>query len=359
MIIYLEYAADGRRGGEIFHHRLHSFLVKNFADVLPEKRYRLPLELTNPIKHSRFNLALVKKHRPNMIVVDVSSSFRNILAVRWMVANKKRVLVVIQGQRLSYRHDGFIVKWLARSCENYLLKHADIILTHSRFFANLARRKGEEYPQVVIAPLGVDPIPCRDVPSCSQAKDGPIKLLFVGECTPVKGLKPLIKALSMLKDIDIHLDIAGGYSPEDQYFEETQRIIERNGLENRLTFHGFLQRNDLERLYQECSIFVCPSLLEGYSGALAEAIGHGLPIVATTAGAIPEMVTDNVNALLVKPGDSQALGAAIAKLAADHRLQATMRKKNLEKAATLPTWNDFHQILQRELAPAVRNAIEH
>lgn len=361
MIMYLEHTGEGKRGGEKCHLHLYAFLEQNFTDIVPEKLRPLPSELTHPIKHAIFNLALVKRHRPDLIVVDISSSFRSILAVRWMKAYKKRVLVVVRGQRLTFRHDSILVRWLVHRCENYLLKCADIILTHSHFYADLARRRGKGNPQIIIAPSGleVELIPNRDASTGGQAKDGPTRLLFVGECSRVKGLKPLIKALSMLKNLNIHLDVAGEYSPEDSYFKEIQEIIEHNDLKSMLTFHGFLQSGNLKRLYKQCCIFVCPSLSEGYSISLAEAIGYGLPIVATSAGAIPEMVRDNVNALLVRPGDTGALATAIAKLVENDNVRTAMSRANIKKAASLPTWDDFHQILQMELAPAIKNLIEH
>lgn len=360
MIMYLEYSAEGRRGGEIFHSRLHSFLVENFPNVTPERLFSLPPELTGPLKHARFNLKLVKKHRPDMVVADVSSSFRNILAVRWMKSNKRAVLLVVRGRRVTYRHDSIVVRWLVRFCEDYLLKHADIVLVNSQYTADLARRRSKEDRPIVIAPPGVQvqPIPSEGTSADGVEVHGPIKLLFVGECVPVKGLKHLIEALSMLKDVNIHLDVAGAFARQDPYFRQIERIIEVNNLKERITFFGFVERPILERLYRQGTIFVCPSLSEGYGIALAEAIAHGLPIIATRAGAITELVADNVNALLVNPGDSHALATAIARLAADHCLRDAIKKANIKKAATLPTWDDLHQILKTELVPAIRSSIE-
>ncbi len=361
MIMNLEYSGQGKRGGEKYHAHLHSFLVENFEDVIPVKLRELPPALFNPIKHARYNLRLVKKHRPDLIVVDVSSSSRNLLAVRWMKANKKRVLVVVQGQRLTFRYNNALARWLVCYFENYLLKSADIVLANSKYCAELAGHKGKGKPGIVIAPPGleVEPISSNGASVGATETEGPIKLLFVGECSYRKGVKPLIEALAMLKDLNIHLDVAGRYFREDRYFKEIQGIIERNSLKNRVTFLGFTERSNLDKLYRQCSVFVCPSLSEGYGMALAEAVVYGLPIVATTAGAIPEMVTNDVNGLLVKPGDPRALAAAIAKLVADHSLRTAISKANLKRAASLSKWDGFHQILLRELAPAINNAIEH
>jgi len=359
MILYLEYLAQGKRGGEKYHAHLHSFLAHNFDNVVPQKLDEFPQELAHPLKHAKYNLSLVKRHRPDLIVVDISSSFRNLLAIRWTKANKKRVLAVVQEQRLTYRLNNVLARWLVRRCENYLLKHADIVLANSRYSAEIAGRKGHLNHRVVVAPPGleVEPISLSEAPAGNSKNRKTIELLFVGECSYRKGLKPLVKAMSRLKGLDIHLNVAGRYSRDDPYFQQIQKIIDRNHLDNRITFLGFTERGDLERFYRECSIFVCPSLSEGYGMALAEAVVHGLPIVATTAGAISEMVTNNVNALLVKPGDSRSLATAIAKLAEDDSLRVAMRKANIKKAATLLTWDDFHKTLEAKLAPVIRDLI--
>ncbi len=360
MIMNLEYAAQGKRGGEKYHAHLHSFLVENFKDVTPAKLCELPPTLSNPIKHARHNLSLVKKHHPALIVVDVSSSFRDLLAVRWMKANKRRVLVVVQGQRLTFRYDNAPTRRLVRRFEDYLLKAADIVLANSKYSAELVKRRGKGNPRIVIAHPGleIEPVSSNGALIDTSQTNGPIRLLFVGECSYRKGLKPLIEALVMLKDLDIHLDVAGRFDREDRYFKKTQRIIERNNLKNKVTFLGFTERRSLKKLYRQCSMFVCPSLSEGYGMALAEAVAYGLPIVTTTAGAIPEMVTDRLTGLLVEPDDPCALAAAIAKLAVDDGLRTAIGKANLQRAATLPRWDGFHQILLRELAPAISNAIE-
>jgi glycosyltransferase involved in cell wall biosynthesis len=101
---------------------------------------------------------------------------------------------------------------------------------------------------------------------------------------------------------------------------------------------GDLDAEALGRLYERSDVFVLASYLEGYGMALAEAVAHGLPIVSTTAGAIPETVPASAS-LLVSPGDSRALAKALASVMDDSPLRATLAANARAARASLPTWS--------------------
>jgi len=98
--------------------------------------------------------------------------------------------------------------------------------------------------------------------------------------------------------------------------------VEAAGLADRVIFAGF--RTDLPCILPCLDLVVHPALMEGLGIALLQAAGAGLPIVAVAAGGMPEVVRDGVNGLLVPPGDSTALAAAIRRLLADRALMRRM-----------------------------------
>ena len=87
--------------------------------------------------------------------------------------------------------------------------------------------------------------------------------------------------------------------------------------------------------------------------AIAEALAYGLPIVATDIGAIPELVTDRVNGLLVPIKNSQAIADGVEKLINDDNLRAEFAKNNLSKAKNLASWDTFDSVLDTELVPLI------
>jgi glycosyltransferase involved in cell wall biosynthesis len=100
---------------------------------------------------------------------------------------------------------------------------------------------------------------------------------------------------------------------------------------------GELSAAQLAHAYASADVFALPSFHEGYGMAYAEALAHGLPIVATTAGAIPDTVPAKA-AVLVPPGDLHALRAALARVIHDETLRTRLAAGAAEAGAALPSW---------------------
>jgi glycosyltransferase involved in cell wall biosynthesis len=119
-------------------------------------------------------------------------------------------------------------------------------------------------------------------------------------------------------------------------------------LGRRVTIVGAVAPESLPRFYGNADIFVLASRFEGYGMAFAEAMAHGLPVIGTTAGAIPETVPREAG-ILVPPDDVEALAAALRRLATDARERKRFAAGAREVAARLPTWQEtagiFHRIL--------------
>jgi glycosyltransferase involved in cell wall biosynthesis len=93
----------------------------------------------------------------------------------------------------------------------------------------------------------------------------------------------------------------------------------------------------LSRVYQGADLFVLPSFHEGYGMAYAEAMAHGLPIIATTAGAVPEIVPRTAG-LLVAPGDTVELAQALRRMIAQPALAARFSAGARAAGTLLPNW---------------------
>jgi glycosyltransferase involved in cell wall biosynthesis len=136
-------------------------------------------------------------------------------------------------------------------------------------------------------------------------------LVFLGNLQPRKGLADLIAALASetLRACAWELVVAGD---GDQAPFRSQ--IEQAGLTGRVRFTGWLGRADTTALLAQASVLILPSYHEGMPLVLLEAASLGVPCITTPVGAIPEIFTDGQTALLIPPGNREALGVAITRL---------------------------------------------
>ncbi len=108
------------------------------------------------------------------------------------------------------------------------------------------------------------------------------------------------------------------------------RIAERAGLAQDVEFPGFVSEDELVSLYNSASVFVYPSRYEGFGLPVLEAMSCGTPVIASTAGAVPEVAGDA--AILVDPDDTRALCDAMIAVASDTTAQRTLSAKGLLRA---------------------------
>ncbi|MEQ1855140.1 MAG: glycosyltransferase family 4 protein [Longimicrobiales bacterium] len=175
-------------------------------------------------------------------------------------------------------------------------------------------------------------------PAIGPGMGQPPALLCVASVTPRKGHDVLVAALARLKDLDWNCICAGSLERDRTFADSVLEATRRAGLDERMRFVGEREGDQLEALYEAASVFVLASHFEGYGMALADALAHGLPVVSTTGGAIPFTVPTDA-ALLVQPGDDEALSSALRLVlepASSRRAQLADAARR--HAATLPDW---------------------
>jgi hypothetical protein len=135
-------------------------------------------------------------------------------------------------------------------------------------------------------------------------------LLSVASVTPRKGHLVLIGALARLTELDWRLRCIGSLTRDPAAVTALRQAIAQHALADRVTLAGERPPSELAAEYQAADCFVLPSFHEGYGMAFAEALSHGLPVVAARAGAVPRTVPESAG-LLVPPGDVAVLAAAL------------------------------------------------
>jgi glycosyltransferase involved in cell wall biosynthesis len=163
----------------------------------------------------------------------------------------------------------------------------------------------------------------------------PRSLIFVGNSEDrKKGLLYLLQALTELPP-DVSLTVVDGGAPQRIF---APMLAGRLGLGDRVQFVGKVEPPDLVRLYCSAEIAVVPSLYEGFGFPAGEAMACELPVIATTAGALPEVVGSDGAGMLVPPRNSRLLAKAIRTLLGNPSLRRKMGTAARQRVLRLFTW---------------------
>jgi glycosyltransferase involved in cell wall biosynthesis len=200
---------------------------------------------------------------------------------------------------------------------------------------DIVRQMAVDPARLHIVPVGVDPKIFHPVPEVARI---PGRLMTTTSSdVPMKGLVPLLEALAKVRTerSDAELVIIG--KPKDK--SRIPATIERLGLRHAVRFVSGVTTERIVQLYAEAEVAVVPSLYEGFSLPAIEAMACGVPLVATTGGALPEVVgTDGETGLLVGPGDPDALAHALLRALADADLRARIGAAGRARALDRFTW---------------------
>jgi glycosyltransferase involved in cell wall biosynthesis len=173
-----------------------------------------------------------------------------------------------------------------------------------------------------------------------------IRLLSVGRLDPEKGTIYLLQAMSELVakgKMEIVLNLVGN-GAENQ---SLQYEVKKRRLEKHVHFLGYVSHGPhLLSIYRQSTVFVLPSLTEGWPQTLFEAMASGVPIVATKVGGIPYLIRDGENGLLVSPASPGEISHAVERLVSDSELRnqlitnglSTVKKHTLEAERDRAIW---------------------
>jgi glycosyltransferase involved in cell wall biosynthesis len=152
----------------------------------------------------------------------------------------------------------------------------------------------------------------------------------------MKGLRYLLEAVAKLRtEREVSLVVIGRRKEGGA----SDRTIQELGLEDAVEFVTGVPEERIIELYSEAEVAVVPSLYEGFSLPAIEAMSCAVPLVSTTGGALPEVVgRDNETALLVPPGDSDALAAKLALALDDPELRARVGAAGRQRVIDRWTW---------------------
>ena len=221
------------------------------------------------------------------------------------------------------------------------------VVTTSRHTAEALMPYGVPADRITAVPPGVDPAPLA-----AGSGEGAPALLCVANLVPRKGHDLLLGALAQLKDLDWRLTCAGSLVRDPDWTDRLRRLCDDRRLGDRVAFLGEIDDAGLEDLYHGADLFVLASHYEGYGMVFPEAVAHGIPVLATRTGGIPEAVPAEA-AILVPPGDEAALTAALRRLLAEPAAFAELRAAARRAREDLRRWPDSAALFAEALGYGV------
>jgi len=245
----------------------------------------------------------------------------------------------------------FPTRWYVRPFLRWTLRNADGLTAITEDCRQHALRAGAPAEKIHLVLNGADLR--RFSPDHSEERPYGQRMIFAcRQLFPRKGIRFLIRAAAELKRRfpDLKLVLAGdGFERPD-----LEQLAAGLGIGADTVFLGWVPNAELPRYYRAAAVSVIPSLEEGFGIPAAEAMGCEIPVVASDAGGLPEVVEHEVTGLIVPRGDDHALAEAISRLLVDEALRRRMGQAGRERALRLFDWDNSAKsfnALYRRLLP--------
>ena len=186
-------------------------------------------------------------------------------------------------------------------------------------------------------------VPGTDAAELATGTPSGGEVVCVGAVTPTKGHDVLLAALTEIRDLSWRCVCVGALDVDTTFAGRLRDRVAATGLADRVVFTGPLTGADLDAAYRAADVLVLPSRAETYGMVVGEALARGLPVVATSAGGVPQALGHGpvgTPGALVPPDDPAALAAELRSWLEDPDHRARLRLAARARRPTLPTWRD-------------------
>jgi len=329
--------------------------VFRFSYFLPRKFQRLAYDAGIPANLRRYKLA--KLQVPLFIINFFLRALRqvykaDIIHVQWIlngivgiplakIFNKS---IVISVRRVVPSN-----KWMQRLIK-YIVEHADYILFNSSYTKNELLKFATPKRHCII-PSTFDPDKFqKGVPGKLRKKiglsDDTLIILYIGYLIEKKGVRYLINSIPEIvqKIKKVHIVIGG----DGLEATSLKKQVSELGIENKVTFLGWVNHNDLPDYYCDADVFVLPSIIdskgetETLGMVLVEAMASGTPVVGSNVGGIPDVITPEVG-LLTEPKNSKDIADKVISLLLNEEKRKTMGQSAKKWAIENFSWESVSQ----------------
>ncbi len=359
--IALMLESDGPGGAEMMLLQLAEELRRRGHFVLPVGPEHGAGWLGERFRESDFAPATFALHRPldwrclreltrllRDQAIDVVHSHEFTMAVYGTLAARR-----IGARHVITMHGGqyFAERWRRRAAMRWAVRRsAALVAVSGATASHLHRSLGLDASAVTVVPNG---IAFRSghrqrVREELALADDTLLVLAVGNLYPVKGHRTLLDALGLVCRANASLDWRLAIAGRGEETDALEALARGQGIADRVHLLGF--RPDVPDLLSAADVFAMPSHSEGLPLALVEAMGAGLPVIASAVGGIPEVVRTETDGILVPPRDPSALGDALVRVMSDAVLRRTLgdaARARVQREYAVSTMAERYEALYR------------
>ncbi|HXI59006.1 MAG TPA: glycosyltransferase family 4 protein [Polyangia bacterium] len=267
-------------------------------------------------------------------------------AVLWRHRRSRRqgVRVVALVHNLASRQPATQQRRLRAAVERAYLRSVDgVAAVCASTLCDVESLTGRSLP-IIVAPAGRDHVAALDgdFVAARALAPGPLRLMFAATVAPAKGLHRLIEVLQALIQAgqDVTVEVAGALDQDVPYVCALRARLLDARLDGRVRWHGLLRGDALWAVYRRCHALALPSDREAYPLVAIEALGSGLPVLATDQGGTAELLGVGLHGRCLPPDDRAAWTAALAGWARDRNSLAAAGRGALSRFQSLGTWGD-------------------
>ena len=238
--------------------------------------------------------------------------------------------------------------------EKLWLRAVQGIIVPSRQLREYLARQGIGQEKITVASPGIAKIPAEHLPYPRiRSEDDPITLIMVGTLSRGKGQLDVVHMLARMPATQVRLHLIGDCAQNAGYTEELHACIQHARLQESVMVHGSIPQPALFELLPQCDLYLSASSYESYSMATAEAVAHGLPVLAYATGAIGDWIEHGVNGMLIDLGQSEQFSQDLYRLLTERHILNQLRFNAWAHTASLAfhsweqTYRDFLRALKK------------
>jgi glycosyltransferase involved in cell wall biosynthesis len=357
-VIFITGSTVPETGGELYNLKVIKYFEEQGIDYIhiPLNRYRGLTKLSwlpflGDILVSLFLVVALLPYKG--IYVEDHYFSRYLLIVNFIqrVIRKSPVITIMHLFAMYESDDKFRVRrWLASHIEKVHLAFSNSIVATSDYSSREIQSLGFSDKDIEVIYPGVD----RDKFSRILAKENDCnskKILCVANYIPRKGGMTLIEAYSKINSQGFVLHMVGNPTKDQAFYQQLTSKAKELHVDNSIIFHDGKDQEVVKYLYSNSDIFVLPSFKETFGIVLIEAMHYGLPIITNNCTAMPDLISDGENGILVTPGDIEELAQALETLITQPELRKKLGKQGQEKVKKAFCWNstcsDFLTLVRR------------